>query len=350
MLGVLPLVGATDRLPARSIYIASSGLNALSCFGVALSDGVLPALCFRGLAGVALAGMYMPGLRALTEGTEGAKRARIAGYYTSSFTVGASLSFLLGQAAIEWGWRGTFIFAGILGAAGTLVARLALPPHHAVTEGLRGSAFPYRRVLTDRDVVVLVCGYAAVIWGSVGLRQWIVAFLGFCGAAPAVGSTPDWTMLVTGAVIGLLGVPAGLLGNELSIRFELRNTALFMFLAAAAANGAYGLTALLPYSAAVAVSLAAGFIVQGNFSNLTAGLLVVAARKRTGAIIAVYSCIGFAGGFVGNILFGIAFDLFGGTSQITAWVVSFATCAMAGLIGAGAAALLSRNADLRENW
>ena len=29
-------------------------------------------------------------------------------------------------------------------------------------------------------------------------------------------------------------------------------------------------------------------------------------------------------------MFGVALDLFGGTSQITAWVVSFATCAVAG--------------------
>jgi predicted MFS family arabinose efflux permease len=349
MLGVLPLVGATDRLPARSIYLASSSLNALSCLGIALSNSLLPALWFRGLAGVALAGMYMPGLRSLTERTEGPKRARITGFYTSSFTVGASLSFLLGRAATEWGWRGAFIIAGILGATGTLVAWLALPPHQPATVAPRGAAFPYRRVFADRDVVVLVCGYAAVIWGSVGLRQWIVGFLDYCGAAPAIGSTPDWSMLVTGAVIGLLGVPAGLLGNELSIRFGLRNTALFMFLAAAAANGAFGLTALLPYSAAVVVSLAAGFIVQGNFSNLTAGLLVVAARQHTGATIAVYSCIGFAGGFVGNVMFGIALDLFGRTPQITAWVVSFATCAVAGLIGAGATALLSRHAELRES-
>jgi MFS family permease len=106
---------------------------------------------------------------------------------------------------------------------------------------------------------------------------------------------------------------------------------------------------LLPYSAAVAVSLAAGFVAQGNFSNLTAGLLVVAAWRHTGATIAVYSCIGVAGGFVGNVLFGIALDLFGGTSQITGWVVSFATCAVAGLVGAGATVLLSRQVELRES-
>jgi MFS family permease len=75
MLAVIPLVSLTDRRPARQIYLASSALSALSCFGMALCDSLLPALAFRALAGIAMAGMYMPGLRALTHGVEGASRA-----------------------------------------------------------------------------------------------------------------------------------------------------------------------------------------------------------------------------------------------------------------------------------
>ena len=64
MLAVVPLVSLTDRQPARRIYLASGTVSALSCFGVALCDGLLPALGFRAVAGIALAGMYMPGLQA----------------------------------------------------------------------------------------------------------------------------------------------------------------------------------------------------------------------------------------------------------------------------------------------
>jgi MFS family permease len=86
MLAVIPLVGLTDRRPARQLYLVSSALSAVSCFGMALCDSLLPALAFRALAGIAMAGMYMPGLRALTHGVQGATRARIAAWYTSSFT------------------------------------------------------------------------------------------------------------------------------------------------------------------------------------------------------------------------------------------------------------------------
>jgi len=57
MAAVLPLAALTDRMPARTIFLASSALNALSCFGIAFSDGLLPALIWRTVGGIAVAGM-----------------------------------------------------------------------------------------------------------------------------------------------------------------------------------------------------------------------------------------------------------------------------------------------------
>ena len=47
MAGVLPLVALTDRMPARTIYLASSALNALSCFGIATERRPDSALVWR---------------------------------------------------------------------------------------------------------------------------------------------------------------------------------------------------------------------------------------------------------------------------------------------------------------
>ena len=65
MPAVLPLAALTDRMPARTIFLASSALNALSCFGIAFSDGMPPALIWRA---VRLG-------RALTDGMAGPSRA-----------------------------------------------------------------------------------------------------------------------------------------------------------------------------------------------------------------------------------------------------------------------------------
>jgi predicted MFS family arabinose efflux permease len=343
MLAVIPLVSLTDRRPARQLYLASSILSALSCFGMALCDSLIPALGFRAIAGIAMAGMYMPGLRALTHGVEGAIRARVAAWYTSSFTIGASLSFLFGRVGMLLSWRIAFVIAGMLGAAGVLIAWAALPRGDSGRASEPQPLLDFRPVVANRDVLALIVGYAAAIWGCVGLRQWIVVFLTFCAGDRAVDPAQSWIILVAGAVINFLGVPAGLIGNELSIRYGLRTMATLVFVLSAVAGGLFGFTAMLPYVAVLGLSVVAGFIVQGNFSNLTSGLLAVAAPPYLGATIGLYSCIGFGASFLGTLLFGVTLDQFGGTSQLVAWAVSFGTCGLACLAGAASTVFLPRN-------
>jgi hypothetical protein len=57
-----------------------------------------------------------------------------------------------------------------------------------------------------------------------------MVFLAFCVANQGGGATQGWSMLATGALVGLLGVPAGLCSNELSLRPGLRVTAMGVFL------------------------------------------------------------------------------------------------------------------------
>jgi predicted MFS family arabinose efflux permease len=190
MAGVLPLVALTDRIPARTIYLVCSTLSALSCFGIAMSGSLTSALVWRAVGGIALAGMYMPGLRALTDGMAGTRRARAAAWYTSSFTLGSSLSFLLGQAGLLWNWRAAFLVSGALGGIGVLLAWAALPRMNteAAAEHPRAMA-DLRQAFGNRDVLVLIIGYAATIWGTAGLRQWIVVFLAFCAADQPIART-----------------------------------------------------------------------------------------------------------------------------------------------------------------
>jgi hypothetical protein len=58
-------------------------------------------------------------------------------------------------------------------------------------------------------------------WGSAGLRQWVVVFLAFCAADQAGVPAHARIMLAVCALISFLGVPAGLLGNELPTRYGL---------------------------------------------------------------------------------------------------------------------------------
>ena len=66
-----------------------------------------------------------------------------------------------------------------------------------------------------------------------------------------------WIIPVVGALISFLGVPAGLIGNELSIRYGLRTIATLVFLLSALAGGLLGFTAMLPYITVLGLSVIA---------------------------------------------------------------------------------------------
>ena len=61
----------------------------------------------------------------------------------------------------------------------------------------------FRRMLGNSDVLILIVGYAATIWGTAGLRQWIAVFLTFCVANQGGVATHGWSMLTIGALVGL---------------------------------------------------------------------------------------------------------------------------------------------------
>src|SRR3974390_409275 len=67
-LAVPVLTSLTDRIDARRVFLAGAGLCALTSGGFALlATGFWSAMLFRFAGGVGLAGVYMPGLKALVD-------------------------------------------------------------------------------------------------------------------------------------------------------------------------------------------------------------------------------------------------------------------------------------------
>ena len=98
MCAVPVLATLTDRIDARKILIAGS---ALSAFGTLLfglfATGLWSGAFFNAIAGIGFAGAYMPGLKALTDRLAPGDSSRAITLYTSSFSLGVGLSFLISQ-------------------------------------------------------------------------------------------------------------------------------------------------------------------------------------------------------------------------------------------------------------
>jgi len=343
MAGVPLLVSLTDRIDARRIVLLFALLASLSSLGFALfASGVWSALAFRVLNGLALAGTYMPGLKALTDRVEGPRLSRYQSLYTATFSVGTSLSLLQAGLVGEWlGWRAAFAAAGIapLLAALLLAWRLRpLPP--AAAEHHAQPLFEFRPVLRNREAMGYVLGYGAHCWELFGFRTWLVAFMAFA-AAGAVGES---TISLWATVILTLGLPASVLGNELAGRFGRRRMLTVFMLLSAALGVSVGLGAALPFWLAVALLALYGATTMTDSASLTVGAVNAAAAERRGITMAVHSTFGSLTAFLSPLASGLALDLTGGGATMLSWVACFATLGAGVALGPLALWLLGRRA------
>ncbi len=336
-LGAVPvLVSLTDRIPPRRVYLASCAIAALANFGFAVAaDGFWSALLFRALAGVGLAGTYMPGLKLLTDHVSGPGQSRMLAFYTAGFSIGSSISFLIAGAAMDLaGWRVAFL----IGAAGPVLAtalitlflpgedpRLHAPPDTHVLD--------FRPVLRCRAVMAFVLGYTVHNFELFVVRSWIVAYLVFAASLRPGGAAGWWGAAALAALFNIIGVPATIFGNELALRFGRHRVIAAIMIASAAACVLAGLAPGWPFAVVVAITALHSVLIIGESSALTAGAVGAAPMGYKGATMAVHSCLGFAGAFSGPVVFGFALQFAGGSQTQGAWLMAFALTGAVMLLG-----------------
>lgn len=341
VLAVPLLTVLTDRRDARGILLFGLLTGVAAALGFAwLAEGFWSALVFRFLAGVSLAGVYMPGLKLLSDHVAGPRQSRYVSFYTASFSVGASLSYLLaGEVHAALGWRWAFAASGLLTLAGVLLAGFGAPPGR-VDRNLAAPRFAagLAVVLRSRQAMAYILGYAAHMWELFSLRSWMVAFLAFSRQlqpGDAAGLSP--TQVV--ALVNLIGLPASIGGNELCRRLGRPKTIVAIMLASALLGFGVGFAAPLPYGVVVALALFYGVAVLGDSASLTAGAVASAPAGGRGATLAVHSTLGFTAAFLGPLATGLALDLLQGTPTL-AWGAAFVVMGLGSAVGPLALALL----------
>lgn len=339
-LAVPLLTTLTDRMDARKVYLFGALVAGLSglCYAV-WAEGFWSALALRFAAGIGLAGTYMPGLKALVDRTRGPRQARWISFYTASFSLGTSFSFMIVGAVAElWGWRAAFALAGASALAGFLLALLLLERAEPTPPAQPVNPFDFGPVFRNRAAMGYVLGYAAHVWELFGARSWMVAFLAWVAAAqPGAGGPSPTTVATIGA---LLAMASSLAGADLAIRFDRRRVCAAAMLSSGLLAAVIGFLGFLPYGAVVALMLLYNVLIQIDSAALTTGAVMAAEPERRGATIAIHSLLGFGAGFVGPLAFGMVLDLAGGGNSSTAWGLAFASLAV--VVGLGPLALRSR--------
>ncbi|HTD90165.1 MAG TPA: MFS transporter, partial [Burkholderiales bacterium] len=177
-----------------------------------------------------------------------------------------------------------------------------------------------------------ILGYALHNYELFGQRAWMVAFLAFSATLQPASATAVLSAATLAAIINLCGPLMSVTGNELALRFG-RQRIIFIFMTASGAFACgLGYAAGLP-SAVVFVLMCIHYgLMLGDSAALTAGAISSAPPDQRGAILAVYSFIGFSAALIAPLVFGVVLDLAGGNRHTVAWGLAFASIGIFGAL------------------
>lgn len=327
------LVALTDRLDARRIVICACLLGAVGGTGFAFSaGGFWSAMAWRFITGIAIAGSYMPGLKALTDRLpEGPAVGRPQAFYSATFSLASAMSLLAaGLLTQTMGWRAAFAVTGItaLLASGLMVALPARTP--AASAGAGNMTTRIHAVLRDRPAMRYIAAYAAHSWEMFAFRTWIVAFLAFAVSTNNAGGAVLVSVIAT--LLVLAGLPAGLLGNELAARTGRRRGVAILMLAAACLGVATGLATGQSFMVVAALAMVYGALLMADNSAILVGTIQSTPAERRGAAIAIQTFLAAFMALVSPLAVGGVLDAFGSGQR--AWTMAFFVMALGPIVGA----------------
>lgn len=330
MIAVPVLATLTDRIDARRILIGGTALSmaATLAFPVVARD-LLTASIMWGLAGLGFAGAYMPGLKALTDRLDPGDMSRSVTLYTSSFSLGVALSFLIAQlVADRFGWQAAFYVTGLAPVA-MLVAAVAMVPVPPTPR--TGPLFDFKAVFGNRPALGYVLGYGAHCFELYGMRTWLVAFWTYVTAVNA-GAVPVSAITIS-VLVSLLSMPASILGNEAAIRFGRHRAISLVQTASGLTSLGIGLAVGAPPWVLVVLLLVYAITVPADSGALTSGMANAATPHAKGATMALHSTVGFGLSAMGGWAFGMTLDAAGGPQSGQGWMAGFALLSGAILMG-----------------
>jgi len=351
LVSILFVASLTDRIDPRRIYFAGAFAGGLSSIALAfLADGFWLTMFLRFLGGAAFSGVYMPGLRALTDQLPPQARNRGIVYYTSCFALGSGFSiFAAGRIAALFDWRWAFLVAGLGSfAAMAIIAVVQKPRAPAPMARPATQAGAYRQVFSNRRAVAYIVAMYGVGWEVFAFRSWIVTYLTERQAG-AEGQTFWLSPPDVAFATAMIGIPASVWIGELAARVDRER----LLLAVAGVSFVLGTTLAFSVTWRYEVMLALCFLFSmssfGRSSATTAGMMAAADDAVRGATMAAYSFAAFLSGIVSPLALGLALDLSGLWLGRTSWTIGFLGITIGSAISIGALLVARRASEGRAS-
>lgn len=336
----------SDRIGSRKVFILSAIETSLAGLAFAIfAKGYFSAVVLRGLAGLGQGGLYVPGMRLLSQWFSPRERGKALGIYTSALIASyAGALYIAAPTASAYGWQWAILLTsvwGLLGAALVFFLVRESPEFKVEVKGSETPPSPSRTslakaILVNKPLGLLNLGYMGHMWELYGFYGWIGPFV--VAVALLHGFNND-SALVYGNTIAataiLMGVVSPALGGVISDKIGRTRTVLMVLLVSIACSFSVGWLMKLPLYGFLGIVLVYGFFVVMESAVFKAGLSELVEPRYLGSALGVQSFLGFGITILSPALFGLVLDISNPAlnGQFRVWGWSFGLLGLGALVG-----------------
>jgi MFS family permease len=325
------LLNLPDRVEPRRLIAASAVAAGSANLGLIAAPGLSWALPFRFLVGVALAGVYAPGVRLVATHFEHG-RGVATGVVVGALTLGSATPHLVrGLGHVPW--QATIAVTSVLAALAAVSVRpVRTGPASVATPPLDVGA-AIRALVSQRPLRLATLGYLGHMWELYALWSWLSAFF------VASRHTHAPSALETGTVTFLVIGVAGLIGAVAAGRYADRLGRTAVTSAAMVVSAACCLASPVAFASSepilIGLLLVWGASVIADSAQFSAAVTELAEPSYAGSVLALQLALGFTLTIASIRLVPVAVDVVG-------WRYALLPLAVGPLAGTVAMLLLRR--------